>query len=194
MIDAKAELPSLSELKNSQDLRYISPTEVSDTLSNFGYGPAKMLVTAMYLSEDGKYGVGLLEVTQAMTHDHFNVFRGFDQMEAMGQVYLLMRIFNGDVPEGYRPLLTDVESASFTGTVLAGAMLNLLVEDLSNDEVDFKGRGVVYSGNRPISSASSMSGVIMTTEKYHQVMRIIEKRQQKDQPVFELQDETVVDV
>ena len=193
MIDTKAELPSLAELKESQSFRYISPTEVFDTLSNFGYGQAKMLVTALYLSEDGKYGVGLLAVTDAMTRDHFNVLQGVEQVEALGQVYLLMRIFKGDVPEGQRPLLTDIEDATFTGTVLAGAMLNLLVEDLSNDEVDFKGRGVVYSGNRAISSVTSMSGVIMTNEKYQQVMRIIEKRQEKDHPVFDFQDETVVD-
>ena len=106
-----------------------SETEVRKALADLGYGLSKMYVDSIYVCPpNGWLGVGVLTVKAEHCLDHFGLFRGVDQAEAIAQTGILAAKFSNQIPKGQRPLLTKIEGFEYDFPVVEGAVLNLLVK------------------------------------------------------------------
>lgn len=140
------------EIGDPGEYEYFSPQQTGQMLTELHYGPSKKLVDVIYVHESGKQAIGVLRVTNEMCEGHFDsgpVMRGVDQMEAGGQVLLLLKKLSGELPESISPRLTEMNNVRFTGAAIPGMLLNIAV--LANPEVPIGGLVKITNGSNEIS-------------------------------------------
>lgn len=171
------------ELQDPNVYTKFSKDQVSNALSEFGYGPTKKLVDSLYIHPDTNVGVGVLTITKEHCRDHFGIFRGFDQAEAIGQTGLLIAKFSGKIPSGHHPLLTSTEGFDWDLPVVEGAILNLIVQPQDLESAEFKVEGQVVIGKVVVAHGK----VAGTIAKQMAVDVLIARRRQiqaRTEPLF----------
>lgn len=140
------------EIGEVSEYEYFSPEQTDRMLTQLHYGASKKLVDAIYIHKNRKQAVGVLKVTGEMCEGHFDsgpVMRGVDQMEAGGQVLLLLKNLSGELPEGMSPRLTEMSNVRFIGAAIPGMTLNIAV--LANPEAPIGGLVRITNGTNEIS-------------------------------------------
>ena len=179
--------------EEEQKYRYVSTTEVRKAFEHFGYGPSKRYVDALYISEDGKKAVGVLKVTEEQCKDHFEgqpVLRGVDQIEALGQTYLLSQYLQGRIPKNLGPLFAEVDKVHFKNPARPGAVLNMHVEEIPTDKTSgnvFSARGRIMSGEVLISEIESFSGALLPIALLPRLMDRSARQQASTSSPFQIQ-------
>lgn len=149
------------EIGRLEDYKYFSPEQTDQLLTDLGYGDSKKLVDAIYVHIDGQLAVGVLKVTDKICEGHFesgHVMRGVDQMEAGGQVLLLLMQLSGKLSEGMTPRLTEMSNVRFLGAAIPGMVLNIAV--LANPEVPIGGIVRITNGTNEISEGELKGTII----------------------------------
>jgi 3-hydroxymyristoyl/3-hydroxydecanoyl-(acyl carrier protein) dehydratase len=194
MAEPRPEGISQRDLESWEDLsrfRYISPEEVTRVLEQFGYGPEKRFVDALYVRTDGEGGVGVLEVTEKHCQDHFvdkPIFRGADQIEAAAQTLLLLGVYAQGVPEGYGPLFAGLRDTPFEKPVVPGAVLNIYVVLAENSSRNvFAGKAVIKSGEVEIAKIDGLSGAMLPLPVRDRLLARSVKEQQRVASRFQIQ-------
>lgn len=158
---------------------YLPQEIVHAVLEELGYGDSKMLVDAFYINADGTLGVGVLQVTEGHCKDHFDeIFRGVDQVEALAQAYVLLDRFRGDLPPGVLTVFDSIKGFEFIKPVLAGATLNIAVNQ--------EGYGEVFIG-RNLASRGTVVGRRIEAERLGPHVAAVRKQQDRSKPLFPLQ-------
>lgn len=169
------------ELQKPSAYSSFSKDQVSRSLSELGYGPSKKLVDSFYLYAHDLIGVGVLTVTHEHCLDHFQVFRGVDQVEAVAQTLILMYKFSGNLENNQRPLFKSIQGFEFDLPVVEGAVLNFLVRSIVSDE--FKGEGQVLVGKEVIAGGI-IQGAAITEEFVERYMERRRRIQTRTSPLF----------
>lgn len=190
--DAGNRQSEIEDRDREQKYRYVSTTEVRQAFEHFGYGPTKRYVDALYVG-DGQV-VGVLKVTPEHCEGHFEgqpVLRGVDQIEALGQTYLLSQYVQGRIPENLGPLFAEVNKVHFKNPARPGAILNMYVEEIPTDKTSdnvFSARGRIISGEVLISEVESFSGAMLPTALLPRLMDRSERQQASTPSPFQIQD------
>lgn len=173
--------PFVLEEENIGEYRYFGIDKVGRLLTELGYGDSKKLVDALYVHEDGLRAVGVLRVTDEMCEGHFGgVMRGVDQVEAAGQVILLLQEVSGRLPDTYVPRLT-VSEASYIGAAVSGMVLNITV--ISEPNLPIGGSAWISNGTAQIAVAF-LQGVVMEGKVSDRLLRRAARSIQE--PIFPL--------
>lgn len=146
--------PISVELGDREQYQYIPRADVSEALEGFGYGDRMKAVDAMYISPDGKIGVGVKHFRKEDYEDHFRgqeVVRGVDGAETMAQALLLLEHFNNRIPQGRVPLLrrTTVDPKF---PIIPDVDVNIVVTS-SQNEGEFVGHARTIIGETVVSEA-----------------------------------------
>lgn len=171
---------------------YHSIAETSEALSAVGYGPTKKWVDAMYTSEDPEnpIGVGVLRVTPERTRDHFDVLRGVDQVESIGQALVLLFQLQGKIPPNHKPLFAAIESTTFSEPAISAPDLNtdinIVVVPTGSDKRKFTAHGWVICGETVLTEAN-IAGAIVSDKLYERILQNARKRQLESTPLFPFQ-------
>ncbi|MBI2049386.1 hypothetical protein HYT32_00520 [Candidatus Roizmanbacteria bacterium] len=183
------DLPPIQQEK-LEDYNYISHGEVLKALEQFGYGhPSKRLVDAMYVRKDGSSAVGVLQVTDERCEGHFtgnHIFRGVDQVEAMGQAFLLFLHFSNKVPVGMVPRFIEINNFSFKNAAVPEMVLNIQLKGIGEIEPTrrpFSIYGKIYNGTK-ITSEGSIRGDLRQKRLSDELLT--RARRQIQNPVFPL--------
>lgn len=150
------------ELGDPTSYLYISHREVTSALEEFGYGPTKRFVDALYIAPDQQLGVGVLQVTQERCEDHFvnrPILRGVDQIEAMGQTLLLLLHFTGRIQEDHGPLFKAAEEVKWELPAVPPVDLNIVVKILETQGSQVTAYSQVMCGET-IIARGMVSGVL----------------------------------
>lgn len=172
--------------KDYQAYRYISTAEVSQALEGFGYGPSKKYVDALYIRSDEKQGVGVLKINEEHCRDHFGLFRGVDQGEAVAQTLLLLHKFIVGIPDGQSPLLQEI-TVNVNNPVSPDAVLNMSVEIGDPEGNVFSGNGKILSGEIEISRVN-VRGRILSSDLLQKLIERSMKAQRKSPTRFSIQE------
>lgn len=149
------------EIGELSEYEYFSPQQTDRMLSELHYGASKKLVDAIYIHRNKKQAVGVLRVTEEIREGHFDsghVMRGVDQMEAGGQVLLLLKQLSEKLSEGMSPRLTEMNNVRFLGAAIPGMVLNIAV--LANQEVPIGGIIRITNGTSEISEGELKGTII----------------------------------
>lgn len=171
----------------SEDIRkfeYTSPEDVSNFLTDFGYGPTKKLIDAYYLSPDKSIGVGVLQVKEETCWDHFGILRGVDTIESIAQAYVLYLYKTGIVTVG-RPLFAGIKNAEFGKIATPGAILNTVVQRTESPEGEFSAHGWVLR-SRTLLTEADISGVVAGGNNMESLKKRASLLQGREQPIFPL--------
>lgn len=178
------ELLIQESLQNPDTFRAFSKDDVFKAFSDLGYGPSKMLVNSFYLrTSDNLSGVGVLTITPEHCSDHFGVFRGIEQIEAVAQAAILVAKFSDRIPRGKRPLLREVEGFQFDFPIVEGAVINLMVQLNESDGSSFNALGQVVVGET-IVSQGSFKGGIADERAVNILVRRRHAMQKRSEPLF----------
>lgn len=173
-----------------QQFVYTGIGQTSQLLNEFGYGPTKKLVDSFYQSPDHSIGVGVLWVREKHCVDHFGVLRGVDLVEAIAQSFLLLHhqigTFNTKV-ESFnigRPLFTEIKEAKFLILTTPGAILNIVVQNMTFPENKFNGYGWVLRGTT-IITAAEIGGAFTSSEAIAVLKTRADSLQKRSKPLFQ---------
>jgi hypothetical protein len=172
--------------ENLGEYRYVARNEITQALDQYGYGPTKKYVDALYVHESGNKGVGLLHITDDHCRDHFGVFRGVDQAEAMGQTLLLVHHFTAGIPAGHSPLLRHM-TVGYENPALPNMLLNIIVRKGESDHRGFTGDGIVFSGDIVLSKGS-VQGRMIRTDTLAKLLQRSRKIQERSHVVFPFEE------
>jgi hypothetical protein len=172
---------SSEELKQFQRT---APDEVAAFLATLNYGPSKILVDSFYLSPDKKTGVATLLVRKELCRDHFGILRGVDSVEAIAQAAIVHRWLRGELKD-IKPLFGGINKASFKNISTVGAVLNIVVQDATDEEGKFASYGWVLRGNSVLTEGE-IYGVVTDAKKNLQASLIKRANmlQKRERPLF----------
>ena len=175
------------ELGDRENYRYIPTAEVTSVLEQFGYGPKKRFVHALYLSPDSSKAVGVTRVSEELCEDHFvgnPVFRGFDEGEAIAQTLLLLMHFSGQISEGYTPRLGK-STISPKWPVVPPVDLNIVAERLEDNS--FGGYGRILCGETVVAEGI-INGSVIPRQTGDRILERRKRIQANSTPLFPIRD------
>ncbi len=175
------------EIGDKVEYRYMDTVETSKALKQYGYGPKKRFVDALYISPDNSKAVGVLRVTEELCVDHFvgnPVFRGFDEGEAIAQTLLLLKHFSGEIGEGYTPRLE--ESTVFPmWPVVPPVDVNIVVAKFEDNS--FGGYGRIFCG-KTVVAEGIITGSLIPKELGDQIISRRKRIQANSASLFPVKD------
>lgn len=165
---------------NPLDFQLFDEEKVSAILSPF-YSKDNQLVDKVYVNNS--MAVGVLVVTEEHCRGHLDpeIQKGVDQIEAMGQTFVLYLMFNKKIPNDKMPRFELVENFGFKMPAVPGAKLNIAVVPLKEEEM--KGYGEINCGRLSISKGV-IQGSFVDKEKAVNDIKRVTILELKQIPIF----------